>query len=144
MDHTFEVKLHYRYCRISRDLDGKYSQDINAVYDRSSSEKEFKEYMATLWKHQQLDKASRSNDKADYPLFLLSGGSGTGKTFLLDVIALKWARELLTPHGAEGDYVALPITFNGDCEESAYEQDWGSEAKLAARALYLTYSLITL
>ena len=121
---------------ISRDLDGKYSQDINAVYDRSSSEKEFKEYMATLWKHQQLDKASRSNDKADYPLFLLSGGSGTGKTFLLDVIALKCARELLTPHGAEGDYVAIPITFNSGREEMKCEQDWDAETKLTVRALY--------
>ena len=121
---------------MSRDLDGKYGQDINAVYDRSSSEKEFKEYMATLWKHQQLAKGSRSNDKADYPLFLLSGGSGTGKTFLLDVIALKCARELLTPHGAEGDYVAIPITFNSGREEMKCEQDWDAETKLTVRALY--------
>ena len=59
-------------------------------------------------------KGNNSVDKKDYPLLLLGGGSGMGKSFLLDVIGLKWAKECLVncEVNVENNYIAIPITFN--------------------------------
>ena len=63
-----------------------------------------------------------------------------GKSFLLDVIGLRWAKECLAKRGVEeNNCIAIPITFNAKTSLVMSELQLDAESKLCLRALYLLF-----
>ena len=111
--------------------------DVGEIYDRENSKESLIKYVSDLTKQFLKNLNVRSVDKKDYPLSLLGGGSGMGKSFLLDVIGLKWAKECLAME--ENNYIAIPITFNAKTTLLAKEHKLDAESKLCLRALYFLF-----
>jgi len=150
---TFRQKVNLSYQRLctnlgqspkiadvsSSDSKEEVDYDVGNIYDREDSKKMVMEYVSDLVK-QFLMKGKNSVDKNDYPLLLLGGGSGMGKSFLLDVIGLKWAKECLAELGVEeNNYIAIPITFNTTTSLVDDELKLSAESKLSIRALYFLF-----
>ena len=121
----------------SSDSKGEVDDDVGKIYDREDSKESVMEYVSDL-ATQFLN--VRSVDKKNYPLLLLAGGSGMGKSFLLDVISLMWAKECLAKSGVEdNNYIAIPITFNAKTSLVDDELKLTAESKLCLRALYFLF-----